>query len=190
MDIVSRVYTHPLISEEDVVQIKLKHKRKLLAKNSPILKRGHQAESYLLLEKGIIRSFIKNNDNKEITTGFFGRGNIVIEARSLFQRLPSLENFETITQCAVWEIRFKDFQYLYHNMGGVREWGRDWFSNSLFQMKKQQISMIVDSARTRYNKLCEENPEVVKHAKLKDIASYLGIADSSLSRIRREITKL
>jgi hypothetical protein len=47
--------------------------------------------------------------------------------------------------------------------------------------------MITETARERYLRLQEEQPEIVKVVPLKYIASYLGITDSSLSRIRKEI---
>ncbi len=50
--------------------------------------------------------------------------------------------------------------------------------------------MITDSASIRYRRLLQEKPEVIGNAPLKYIASYLGITDSSLSRIRKETAKL
>jgi hypothetical protein len=56
-------------------------------------------------------------------------------------------------------------------------------------LKARMLSMITDTAEERYEKLLQSNPEVFQHAALKHIASYLGITDTSLSRIRKELTK-
>jgi hypothetical protein len=49
--------------------------------------------------------------------------------------------------------------------------------------------MINKTAEQRYEALLGSNPEIFRHAPLKYIASYLGITDSSLSRIRRESSR-
>ena len=49
--------------------------------------------------------------------------------------------------------------------------------------------MITETAEQRYDTLLKTNPEIFQQAALKHIASYLGITDTSLSRIRKEYTK-
>jgi CRP-like cAMP-binding protein len=51
------------------------------------------------------------------------------------------------------------------------------------------LSTITETAEERYVRLLESNPEIFQHAPLKHIATYLGITDSSLSRIRKEFSK-
>jgi len=49
--------------------------------------------------------------------------------------------------------------------------------------------MITETAEERYATLLKTNPEIFQHAPLKNIASYLGITDTSLSRIRKELVR-
>ena len=51
------------------------------------------------------------------------------------------------------------------------------------------LSMITETAEQRYEGLLKSKPEIFQHASLKHIASYLGITDTSLSRIRKEYSK-
>jgi hypothetical protein len=51
------------------------------------------------------------------------------------------------------------------------------------------LSMLQETAEQRYSHLVSSNPEILQHAPLKHIATYLGITDTSLSRIRKEFTK-
>jgi ribosomal protein L10 len=48
--------------------------------------------------------------------------------------------------------------------------------------------MIIDPAKERYLSLVKEKPDLIQSVPLKQIATYLGITDTSLSRIRKEIT--
>jgi len=50
--------------------------------------------------------------------------------------------------------------------------------------------MITETAEVRYEQLLKTNPEIFQHAPLKHIASYLGITDTSLSRIRKNCQKM
>ena len=68
-----------------------------------------------------------------------------------------------------------------------REWGRAHLAKNFFEFKQRSLSMITETATDRYKNLVEINPEIVKKASLKHIASFLGITATSLSRIRKSI---
>jgi hypothetical protein len=57
---------------------------------------------------------------------------------------------------------------------------------SYFKLKERTILMITENAKDRYAKLLKEKPDIFQNASLKHIATYLGITDTSLSRIRKE----
>jgi CRP/FNR family transcriptional regulator, anaerobic regulatory protein len=80
------------------------------------------------------------------------------------------------------------FQQLFHSIPNFAEWGRAWMSNELFQFKLRSVSIITDSATDRYKALVQNQSQIILQAPLKCIATYLGITDSSLSRIRKEIS--
>jgi len=135
----------------------------------------------------LIRFYVHDFNGNEITTQFVCENEIVNEVSSLFQRVPSVQNIQAVTDTVIWKIDFNDFQHLYHTLESVREWGREWMSAQLFQSQQRSIEMITQSASSRYLQLMEHRPQVVQQAPLKQIASYLGIADTSLSRIRKEL---
>ena len=147
------------------------------------------ADEYYLLEKGLVRAFVLDFDNNETTTEFFCENEIVIVPSSLFQRMPSKENLQTLTDCTLWKIDFEKFQELFHSIEGIREWGRAWFTFQLFTMKQRSLEMITETAKNRYLKLMKDKPEILLNAPLKQIATFLGITDTSLSRIRKEIVE-
>jgi DNA-directed RNA polymerase specialized sigma subunit len=55
-------------------------------------------------------------------------------------------------------------------------------------MKKRHLDLIAKPAKERYLTMLKLHPEVFQNASLKDIATYLGITDTSLSRIRKELS--
>ena len=186
----NKVYHHPLLTKEDLKTIRVAHTKVSFKKGAFLLREGQITNEYLIVESGLIRSFVRDYNGNDITTNFFSTNEIVIEVSSLFQRIPTHENIQALADCVCWKINFDDFQNLFHSIEGFSEWGRAWMAQSLFEFKQRSVTMITDSATERYRKLIEEKPLVLQNAPLKYIASYLGITDSSLSRIRKETAKL
>lgn len=185
--LLAQVYKHPLISESELEKIIDAHKKINYKKGDFILNKTEISNSYLILENGLIRSFVYDYKGEDITTDFFCQYEVVIEVISLFQRVSSQENIQALTDCEGWVIDFKTFQELFHSIPGFTEWGRLWMTGKLFQFKQRSLEIITTSAKDRYENLIKEKPQVILHSPLKYIASYLGITDTSFSRIRREI---
>jgi hypothetical protein len=74
-------------------------------------------------------------------------------------------------------------------MPEFREFGRTILVNAIGHLKGRALSLVQETAEERYRKLITTNPDIFQHAALKHIASYLGITDTSLSRIRKEYAR-
>lgn len=182
------IYNHPNIKKEDYNAIMDAHTKVKFPKNETILKEGKISNEYYLIKKGLFRSYVIDYKGNEITTDFFGPGDILIEVASLFLRIPSKESIHALTEGEVYKIDFNDFQNLYSTIDGFTEWGRTWMSQQLFMAKHRAVNMHLQSASQRYLNLINEKPRIIKEVPLKHIATYLGITDTSLSRIRKEVT--
>jgi CRP-like cAMP-binding protein len=78
---------------------------------------------------------------------------------------------------------------LFHTYPEFREFGRAMLVKQYAAFKQRTLALINKSAEERYAQLINGNKEIFQYAQLKHIASYLGITDTSLSRIRREYSK-
>lgn len=185
--ILKKVYQYPGLTGKDLKLIIDAHDTIEFAKGDFVLKEGQIASNYMITERGLMRSFVYDYNGDDITTSFFREYEIVIEVSSLFQRMPTKEYIQTLTDCTCYKIDFDKFQELFHTIENFREWGRGWLSNSLFEFKQRSVSIIKESATDRYLSLLKEKPQIVQHAPMKHIASFLGVTDTSLSRIRKSI---
>ncbi len=158
------------------------------SKNDFLLKEGQTENHYWFIESGFVRSYVLDTEHNDITTNFYAKGDIVIDWPSFFLRSATRENIQALTDCICWQLDFDNFQKLFHGIQSFREQGRTTLVNSYFSLKKQSVSMIADQARERYIRLVKEKPHVVQNISLKHIATYLGVTDTSLSRIRKEIS--
>ncbi|MCE4564363.1 Crp/Fnr family transcriptional regulator [Maribellus sp. CM-23] len=184
-----KAYSYPSILKEEYEEIKAVHARVKFSKNDVVIRSGERCNEYYLVEKGLFRSFVFNYSGDEITTDFFIDGDVLIDVSSLFQRIPAMENIQALSDGVLWKIEYPTFQELFHKIEGFREWGRAWMASQLMSSKQRSIGMITLTATERYLNLLREKPQIIKQVPLKHIATYLGITDTSLSRIRKEISK-
>lgn len=182
-----KVYHHPLITHDIREKIREKHSLKYFSKGEKIITINQPSNHYYILKNGLARAQVMNYKGNDITTQFFIPGNIIIAPLALFKQTAAIENVFALVNCEVWAISFKDFQDLFEKNIELAEWGRVWMAEQITHLKLRSIEMITEDAATRYIKLMKSKPEVIQQAPLKHIASYLGITDTSLSRIRKNL---
>jgi CRP-like cAMP-binding protein len=182
------IYHHPLLKKDDYKAISKVHTKIEFQQGSMLLEIDKVAKAFYIIEQGLFRSYLYDYNGNDTTTEFYCPNEILIESFSLFQRTPSKENFQAITDTVVWKIEYDDFQHLLQHIEGLREWGRTWATSQLFMQKQRSINVLTMNATDRYLNLIKERPQIIKLSPLKYIASYLGITDTSLSRIRKDLS--
>lgn len=179
--------TLPIIPTPAAEKIAQHFKPVEIAKNEYVLKQGQICSEYIFIETGFLRAFTFDENGNEVSTNFYGRNSTVFEVSSYFRRVPTQENIRALTPCFGWIGNYEEFQVLFHSIPEFREFGRTVLVNGFVALKERMLSMINNSAEERYLQLLQSKPEIFQNASLKHIASYLGVTDTSLSRIRKEI---
>ncbi|QBJ84917.1 Crp/Fnr family transcriptional regulator [Chryseobacterium gleum] len=185
-------YFHSLftIRKEVVEKITEKFSRFELKANTVLLDKNVISTKTYFLEKGYVRSYILNEDNEEITTNIYTAPCFVNDFLPFFRQQPTKEIYQTVTDCVFWETGLENVQHNFHNIPEFREFSRLLFVLNYYNIHDRLIEMASQKASTRYASLMKKDPEIFRYVPLKVIASYLGIKDSSLSRIRRDIYKI
>jgi CRP-like cAMP-binding protein len=159
-----------------------------ILKNDFLLKEGTICNEYFFLEKGFVRAYTFDTDGNEVTTNFYEQRSIVFEVASYIKRTPSQENIQALTDCSGWKGNYTNLQNLFHTIPEFRGFVREVLVNNFISLKERTLSMINLTAEKRYEILLKTRREIIQNVSIKHIASYLGITDTSLSRIRKEIT--
>lgn len=163
--------------------------QKYYSKNTFLLKEGQICIESHFIESGFLRSYVVDIDGNEVTTDFYGSNNFANDFLSFFKRVPSNENIQVLADCTTWMINYEDLQICFHSIPEFREFGRMMLINNYSRLKERMFGMIQLTAEQRYERLVSSHAEIFQNASLKYIASYLGITDTSLSRIRKDITR-
>lgn len=175
-------------SNEELADIINHFKEETFEKNEIVLKDGAICNQLYFIEKGMSRSFYLRKDGKEVTQWFFGEGHFMSSAESFFNQTPSFYNLEILEDSTLYSISFKKMELLlakYHNMEKcIRLLSIEMFTKLVHKMNATQFH----SAKERYDYMISEYPNIVHRISLGQIASYLGMTQETLSRIRRNET--
>lgn len=161
-----------------------------LNKNKILINKDTISTKTYFLEKGFMRSYILNEDDQEVTTTIYSAPCFVNDFLSFFTKQPAKEIYQTITDCVFWETSLENVQSNFHTIPEFREFSRLLFVINHSKLNDRLIDMVSKKAETRYLNLLKQQPSIFQHVPLKIIASYLGITDSTLSRIRKEVSRM
>ena len=186
LEILNRVYRTLAVDDEVMHYIIKAHELVTFKKGEIILPKNKTMDCYYILSSGIARSFIYKHNRADITTDFYIAGDIIIDMVSLFQQTPSEVCIEAISDLVCFKIKFDEFQKLHLQYPSYSDWGRNWMTQAFFKLRQRAIKMATQPASSRYADIRKNLPEVYRDVPLKYIASYLGMTNTSLSRLRSQ----
>lgn len=150
-----------------------------------LLKEGQVVSNLFVIEKGLVRSFYNSNE-REINV-WFGFENVILgSVTPLFFNQPSIENIQFLEDTSLYYISSSDLNKLYETSLEMNIVGRKMAEEYCKILEERSFSLQTQSAEQRYNNLLKNQPEIVQRISLRHIASYLGISQETLSRIRRK----
>lgn len=138
------------------------------------------------IKKGIVRAYAPTQDT-DITFWFGQEGDTVISMKSYVEHKKGYEDIELLEDCELYALKTKNLQQLFTADIHIANWGRRFAEQELIKTEERLISRQFRTATERYKELLKTNPELLQRVPLGYIASYLGITQVSLSRIRAEI---
>ncbi|NDV47248.1 Crp/Fnr family transcriptional regulator [Paludibacter sp. 221] len=138
------------------------------------------------ISMGLVRAF-QYKDGDEVTFWFGKEGDTVLSMRSYIEDKPSYENIESLEELTAYKLNNSDLRKLYEKDIHIANWGRKLAERELLRTEENFISRQFKTATERYEELIKTHPHLLQRVQLGYIASYLGITQVSLSRIRASI---
>jgi CRP-like cAMP-binding protein len=137
--------------------------------------------------EGVIRGCYYNNKGEEITRCFISENSLVVDYVNFEASASSSEYLQACTDCKLLVFSKRHWEELSHTIVG---W--DGIKNKMVQIcmyqKSRKGPVISQDATTRYLEFMENYPSLLNRIPLVYIASYLGVTQQSLSRIRKNIS--
>ncbi|MCF1716627.1 Crp/Fnr family transcriptional regulator [Flavihumibacter sp. RY-1] len=154
-----------------------------IQKNKNLQHIGQTCQTIYFLENGIARIYYLK-DEIDITEGFYFENSIIARAESLFTGRPSRKGIQVLETADLIAIDSQKFFALFDAYPEIERLFRKIIEAAYIDTINRIESLQFNSAEERYKSLLESSPDLINRVPLKYIASFLGITQVSLSRIR------
>ena len=155
-------------------------------KGKLLSEQNHYNRNIFFVEEGMLRMFYYEN-GKDITSNFYSEGKVTANIDTLFKNEPSKNNTEAIEKSIITTCNYHKLEELCSVSLTAANFSRYILGNLMIEMSRRISSLQFMTAKEKYIQLLEENPNIILRAPLGMIASYLGISQETLSRIRSDI---
>ncbi|MCX8530766.1 Crp/Fnr family transcriptional regulator [Chryseobacterium sp. KC 927] len=155
-------------------------------KNHILISSDKIEKQLYFIKKGIARTFVFN-DSDETTFSFGKEGDTIISFKSYISNQKGYEDVELLEDCIVYKLNTQDLRKLYNENIEIANWGIRFAENELLKAEDRLLTRQFGNASDRYEVLLKNYPNLLQRVQLGYIASYLGITQVSLSRIRASI---
>lgn len=154
-----------------------------IKKNKDLQPIGHTCKTIYFINKGVARIYYYK-DGIDITEGFYFENNIIARVESLFTGKPSRKAIQILEDAEIVAIDANALFKLYDKFPEIERLFRKIFEAGHVDTVNRIEGIQFHTAEERYKALLNEANDVLKKVPLKYVASYLGITQVSLSRIR------
>jgi CRP-like cAMP-binding protein len=154
-----------------------------LSKNEYLLTEGKLCRHLYFLESGALRGFY-NLDEKEITHWFGFENDFVTSFHSFITQETAVENIQLLEGCILWAISKEKLTALFDQYHEIERLVRIIQEKYYIRLEERYVNAQFKTAAERYHDLLQQSPHIVERVSLGHIASYLGISQETLSRIR------
>ncbi len=181
--IINLVYPLPPVALSKLLHIA---EEQTYARGHILFKEGKVEEAIYLIKRGIVRAFAQL-DEQEVTFWFGKEGDAAISMNSYVAEEKGYESIELLEDCNLVKIPSEALHRFFGEDIHIANWGRRFAEKELVKTEERLISRQFKTATERYKELLQQSPDLLQRVQLGHIASYLGVTQVSLSRIRSGI---
>ncbi len=138
------------------------------------------------IDYGVVRMYTVAEGKEHINQIYF-KDQVVTDYSSYFTGNESRIYLDAVKETQIAIIKKEDIQKLILNDTGYLNFMFEYLSMIYINNFERTVSLLLDSAETRYLKVLSNRPEIVQEVPLYMVASYLGITPEALSRVRNKI---
>jgi len=158
----------------------------IFPKNRLLIEEQRLNRHFYFLEEGYVRSFVKDAGGMEVTTNLFSPPCFINDFTAFQDQQPATENFETLCECSGWVMSYDQVLYRMHMSQEFREFYRLVILRSYGRIREHMLEMARTTAKARYARLIEKDPQLPRIVRSDYIASYLGINDKTFGCLEKE----
>jgi len=182
-EVVSQLSKLSIESQQALSSILKKHE---LEKGHVLVSQNSVCNYLYFVESGLTRTYYYDN-GKDITDWISPENSFACSIVSFISRKPDRRQIELLEPSVLWSMQYYELDQLCAKHPEVERMIRYLVSSGLVQLQHRFDDLHFATALQRYQKLMNDNPSLIQRVPLGMIASYLGITQETLSRIRSQI---
>jgi CRP-like cAMP-binding protein len=159
---------------------------KEFSKGDHLFRQGDVCRHLFYIKKGLVRIYYYSSIGKEITLWFSSEDTLITAIDSFYNYKPTRDNCEALEDIEVYTITHSQLETLLNNKKGAQT-----AFYIMYEVTRKMAELLDSirfrSAEERYTSLISNYPAIIQRVSLGQIASYLGITQETLSRIRGKI---
>lgn len=161
---------------------------KKLKKEEFYIKEGKISRDISFVRSGLLRSFYYNSQGEEITYCFTFSNSFITAYSSFLTQTKTSEYIQALTDVELYSVSREQILNLQKNSVNWLQLFKRLAEQEYIKMEKRIFLLQKETAEKRYEDLLENKSNYLQHIPLNYLASYLGITQRHLSRIRKSIT--
>jgi CRP-like cAMP-binding protein len=186
-DLIDYLLQFAHLNQQQIDLIKGKGVSREIKKDEYFQEAGKIPREVAFLTEGIVRICYYNNKGDEITKYFIDETHFIVDITSYSQSIPSSAYIQAITDCKFIVFSKEAMKALSMTILIWDDIINKIMNKALVEKVNKISSMLAEDATERYLSFFTNFPTLANRIPLSYLASYLGITQSSLSRIRKNI---
>lgn len=174
-------------SEEELTKLQSFYSHRTIVKNEIILSSGQVCDFEGYVMKGCFKIFYQDDNFQEHILYFAIEDWWVLDMASFISQKPSQLVIQALEDSVIVYITKEKKEQLYIEMPKIEKLFRIMNQKALAAMQLRMISMLYKTADKRYLEFKNKYPDLDQRIPQHQIASYLGISQEFLSKVRKKL---
>lgn len=174
-----------IFSSKEITDLTNMGELRIFSKNDFFIREGMVCQEIAFIVSGIFRSFYLSQSAEEVTYCFIFPDNLMAPYSSYITGEKTFENMQAIQDSEVLIFSKKDLNSFLESHPKGDLFSKIIAQQQYLELEKRIFKLQIEPAHYKYESLLKEHPEYINQIPLQFIASYLGITQRHLSRLRR-----
>lgn len=157
-----------------------------LKKNQLLVDENQVCPYFCYVESGILQHAILV-EAEEKTTYLALRNSVTSSLNSFLNKISSRKSIKALVDCQLWVADLETFKDLQSNNEAFQQFYHNLIEKQIMLIDDYRIDLLTLTPEERYKKLLITEPKLLQEVPLHYLASFLGISNRHMSRIRKNI---
>lgn len=184
---ISDLKNFKVLKENEILWVEKQLRRAKYSQGDIIIPQGKISDKIIFIQEGILAG-VYSNKKKQFIRNFYFAGSFFRDYHSNVSNSPTKFSIKAVSDCTIQYISYNCLMSLIKRIPRLKQIQEDLDNIGFFHVSQRLETMLTKKPEERYLELLKKRPSLLNEIPLYLIASYLGITDVALSRIRKRIS--